>query len=81
MELGLVSDSGAYVRYHKCRDLPANYIAVGDSAMCVNPVLGFVLFPYTNGIVHLCILAIFQSRGYEGNVRSDIGQFYSPLYM
>jgi hypothetical protein len=69
----LASDPGAYVRYHKCKDLPANYIAVGDSAMCVNPVFGFVLFPYRNRIVYLCILAILQSRDYEDNVRSGIG--------
>jgi hypothetical protein len=72
-EFGLASDPAAYVRYHKCKDLPANYIAVGDSAMCVNPVFGFVLFAYKNWFVYLCILAIFQSRDYEDNVRSGIG--------
>jgi len=30
----------SFVRYHQARDLPANYIAIGDSVMCLNPVFG-----------------------------------------
>ena len=28
----------SYIPYHRARDLPANFVAIGDSVMRVNPI-------------------------------------------
>jgi hypothetical protein len=62
-------------------DLPANYIAIGDSVMCLNPVFGFVPFPVGNRVMALILSCCDQPRHHEGDVWSLVSWIDSPINM